>query len=31
VFIVSSGLYIAHRERVRRLQLLVDAERSPNA
>jgi drug/metabolite transporter (DMT)-like permease len=31
VFIVSSGLYIAHRERVRRLQLLVEAERSPNA
>jgi drug/metabolite transporter (DMT)-like permease len=31
VFIVSSGVYTAHRERVRRLQLLVEAERSPNA
>ena len=30
-FIVASGLYIAHRERVRRAQLLVQAERSPNA
>jgi drug/metabolite transporter (DMT)-like permease len=31
VFIVASGLYTAHRERVRRLQLLIEAERSPNA
>jgi drug/metabolite transporter (DMT)-like permease len=31
VFIVASGLYIAHRERVRRSQVLVLAERSPNA
>jgi drug/metabolite transporter (DMT)-like permease len=31
VFIVGSGLYTAHRERVRRSQLLVQAERSPNA
>jgi drug/metabolite transporter (DMT)-like permease len=31
VFIVASGLYTAHRERVRRSQLLVEAERSPNA
>jgi len=31
VFIVSSGVYTAHRERVRRLQLLVEAERSQNA
>ncbi len=31
IFIVGSGLYIAHRERVRRSQLLVLAERSPNA
>ncbi len=31
VFIVASGLYIAHRERVRRSQILVMAERSPNA
>ena len=31
VFIVASGLYIAHRERVRRSQILVLAERSPNA
>jgi drug/metabolite transporter (DMT)-like permease len=31
VFIVASGLYTAHRERVRRSQLLVQAERSPNA
>ena len=30
-FIVASGLYTAHRERVRRSQLLVEAERSPNA
>jgi drug/metabolite transporter (DMT)-like permease len=30
-FIVASGLYIAHRERVRRTQLLVLEERSPNA
>jgi len=30
-FIVSSGLYIAHRERVRRSQLLILEERSPNA
>jgi drug/metabolite transporter (DMT)-like permease len=29
-FIVASGLYTAHRERVRS-QLLVEAERSPNA
>ena len=29
-FIVASGLYIAHRERIRRAQLLVLAERSPN-
>ena len=29
-FIVASGLYIAHRERVRRAQLLVLEERSPN-
>ncbi|QPF89802.1 DMT family transporter [Bradyrhizobium commune] len=29
-FIVASGLYIAHRERVRRAQILVQAERSPN-
>ena len=31
VFIVASGLYTAHRERVRRLELAVVAERSPNA
>ena len=31
VFIVASGLYTAHRERVRRLQVLVEAEPSPNA
>jgi len=31
VFIVASGLYTAHRERLRRSQLLVQAERSPNA
>src|ERR1700731_674853 len=32
VFIVASGLYTAHRERVRRSQLLtLDAELSPNA
>jgi drug/metabolite transporter (DMT)-like permease len=31
VFIVASGLYTAHRERVRRSQVLVEAERSPNA
>jgi drug/metabolite transporter (DMT)-like permease len=30
-FIVASGLYTAHRERVRHSQLLVEAERSPNA
>jgi drug/metabolite transporter (DMT)-like permease len=30
-FIVASGLYTAHRERVRRSQLLVQAEPSPNA
>lgn len=30
-FIVASGLYIAHRERIRRNQLLVLEERSPNA
>ena len=30
VFIVASGLYTAHRERVRRLELAVLAERSPN-
>jgi drug/metabolite transporter (DMT)-like permease len=31
-FIVASGLYTAHRERVRRSQLLaVPAESSPNA
>ncbi len=29
-FIVASGLYIAHRERIRRAQLLVLEERSPN-
>jgi len=29
-FIVASGLYTAHRERVRRLELAVLAERSPN-
>jgi drug/metabolite transporter (DMT)-like permease len=31
MFIVASGLYTAHRERVRRSQLLVQAEPSPNA
>ena len=31
VFIVASGLYTAHRERLRRSQLLVQAELSPNA
>jgi drug/metabolite transporter (DMT)-like permease len=31
VFIVASGLYTAHRERVRRLQISVQAEPSPNA
>ena len=32
VFIVGSGLYTAHRERVRRSQLLaLDGEFSPNA
>jgi drug/metabolite transporter (DMT)-like permease len=31
VFIVASGLYTAHRERVRRSQILVQAEPSPNA
>jgi drug/metabolite transporter (DMT)-like permease len=30
VFIVASGLYTAHRERVRRLKLVILAERSPN-
>ena len=30
-FIVASGVYTAHRERVRRSQLLVLAERSPSA
>jgi drug/metabolite transporter (DMT)-like permease len=30
-FIVASGLYTAHRERVRHLQLSVQAEPSPNA
>ena len=30
-FIVASGLYIAHRERIRRAQRLVLEERSPNA
>ena len=29
-FIVASGLYIAHRERIRRSQLLILEERSPN-
>ena len=31
VFIVASGLYTAHRERIRHLQLSVQAEPSPNA
>ena len=31
LFIVSSGLYTAHRERVRRPQLLALGEPSPNA
>jgi hypothetical protein len=32
VFIVGSGLYTAHRERIRRSQLLaMDGEFSPNA
>jgi drug/metabolite transporter (DMT)-like permease len=31
VFIVASGLYTAHRERVRHSQLSVEAEPSPNA
>jgi drug/metabolite transporter (DMT)-like permease len=31
IFIVASGLYTAHRERLRRSQLLVQAELSPNA
>ena len=31
VLVVGSGLYTAHRERVRRAQLLVLEERSPNA
>ncbi|WP_029587108.1 DMT family transporter [Bradyrhizobium sp. URHD0069] len=31
IFIVASGLYTAHRERVRRSQLSVQAEPSPNA
>jgi drug/metabolite transporter (DMT)-like permease len=30
-FIVASGLYTAHRERIRRSQLLIQAEPSPNA
>ena len=30
-FIVASGLYVAHRERIRRSELLVLQERSPNA
>ena len=30
-FIVASGLYTAHRERVRRSQLPLEAEPSPNA
>ncbi len=30
-FIVASGLYTAHRERVRRSKLLIEAEPSPNA
>jgi drug/metabolite transporter (DMT)-like permease len=30
-FVVASGLYTAHRERVRRSQLLVQSEPSPNA
>jgi drug/metabolite transporter (DMT)-like permease len=30
-FIVASGLYTAHRERVRHSQLQIQAERSPNA
>jgi hypothetical protein len=29
--IVCSGLYTAHRERIRRLQAPVEAEPSPNA
>ena len=31
IFIVASGLYTAHRERIRRSQLPVQAEPSPNA
>ena len=31
VFIVASGLYTAHRERIRQSQALVQAEPSPNA
>jgi drug/metabolite transporter (DMT)-like permease len=31
VFIVASGLYTAHRERIRRSKLLMQAEPSPNA
>ena len=31
VFIVASGLYTAHRERIRRSQLSAEAEPSPNA
>jgi drug/metabolite transporter (DMT)-like permease len=31
IFIVASGLYTAHRERLRRSQILVQAELSPNA
>jgi drug/metabolite transporter (DMT)-like permease len=31
VFIVASGLYTAHRERIRRSQRLIEAEPSPNA
>jgi drug/metabolite transporter (DMT)-like permease len=30
-FIVASGLYTAHRERIRRSRLLIEAEPSPNA
>ncbi len=31
VFVVASGLYTAHRERLRRSKLLMEAEPSPNA
>ena len=30
-FIVASGLYTAHRERIRHSRLLIEAEPSPNA